>query len=145
MTGSPRHGWAVWAAMAILFVRGVTTAYWAEAKGNPLLKGVDQQRQPMQSGGNMEGKEVRFGIADSTLFATITTDASCGAINGWHDSYTPLGGMVPLANIMLSETVFGGVGRGHVRDPDLRRAGGLHRRADGRPHAGISGKEDRSL
>jgi K+-transporting ATPase ATPase A chain len=112
MTGSQRHGWAVWAAMAILFVAGVTTAYWAEAKGNPLLKGVDQHASLVQSGGNMEGKEVRFGIADSTLFATITTDASCGAINGWHDSYTPLGGMVPLANIMLSETVFGGVGAG---------------------------------
>jgi K+-transporting ATPase ATPase A chain len=112
MTGSQRHGWAVWAAMAILFVAGATTAYWAEAKGNPLLKGVDQQASVMQSGGNMEGKEVRFGIADSTLFATVTTDASCGAINSWHDSYTPLGGMVPLANIMLSETVFGGVGAG---------------------------------
>jgi K+-transporting ATPase ATPase A chain len=112
MTGSQRHGWAVWAAMAILFVAGVTTAYWAESKGNPLLKGVDQHASLMQSGGNMEGKEVRFGIADSTLFATITTDASCGAINGWHDSFTPLGGMVPLANIMLSETVFGGVGAG---------------------------------
>ena len=112
MTGSQRHGWAVWAAMAILFMAGVTTAYWAEARGNPLLKGVDQQASLTQSGGNMEGKEVRFGIADSTLFATITTDASCGATNGWHDSYTPLGGMVPLANIMLSETVFGGVGAG---------------------------------
>jgi potassium-transporting ATPase potassium-binding subunit len=112
MTESQRHGWAVWAAMAILFAAGVTTAYWAEARGNPLLKGVDQHASLMQSGGNMEGKEVRFGIADSTLFATITTDASCGAINGWHDSYTPLGGMVPLANIMLSETVFGGVGAG---------------------------------
>ena len=112
MTGSQRHGWAVWAAMAILFMAGVSTAYWAEAKGNPLLKGVDQRASLMQSGGNMEGKEVRFGIADSTLFATITTDASCGAINSWHDSYTPLGGMVPLANIMLSETVFGGVGAG---------------------------------
>jgi potassium-transporting ATPase potassium-binding subunit len=112
MTGSQRHGWAVWAAMAFLFLCGVTTAYWAEARGNPLLKGVDQQVSASQSGGNMEGKEVRFGIADSALFATVTTDASCGAINGWHDSYTPLGGMVPLANIMLSETVFGGVGAG---------------------------------
>ena len=112
MTGSQRHGWAVWVAMAMLFVTGVSTAYWAEAKGNPLLKGVDQHASLMQSGGNMEGKEVRFGIADSTLFATITTDASCGAINSWHDSFTPLGGMVPLANIMLSETVFGGVGAG---------------------------------
>ena len=112
MTGSQSHGWAVWAAMAILFIAGVTTAYWAEARGNTLLKGVDQHASLTQSGGNMEGKEVRFGIADSTLFATITTDASCGAINGWHDSYTPLGGMVPLVNIMLSETVFGGVGAG---------------------------------
>jgi K+-transporting ATPase ATPase A chain len=112
MTGSQRHGWAVWAAMAFLFLCGVTTAYWAEARGNPLLKGADQQVSATQSGGNMEGKEVRFGIADSALFATVTTDASCGAINGWHDSYTPLGGMVPLANIMLSETVFGGVGAG---------------------------------
>jgi K+-transporting ATPase ATPase A chain len=112
MTGSQRHGWAVWAAMAFLFLAGVTTAYWAEARGNPLLKGADQQVSTMQPGGNMEGKEVRFGIADSALFATVTTDASCGAINSWHDSFTPLGGMVPLANIMLSETVFGGVGAG---------------------------------
>jgi len=112
MTGSQRHGWAVWAAMAILFLCGVSVAYWAESKGNPLLKGVDQHASAYQSGGNMEGKEVRYGIADSTLFATVTTDASCGAINGWHDSFTPLGGMVPLVNIMLSETVFGGVGAG---------------------------------
>ena len=112
MTGSPRHGWAVWAAMAILFLCGVTTAYWAEARGNPLLHGVEQQATAMQPGGNMEGKEVRFGIANSALFATVTTDASCGAINGQHDSFTPLGGMVPLVNIMLSETVFGGVGAG---------------------------------
>jgi K+-transporting ATPase ATPase A chain len=112
MTGSPRHGWAVWAAMAILFACGVATAYWAEAKGNPLLYRVDQRVSAQQSGGNMEGKEVRFGIANSALFATVTTDASCGAINGVHDSFTPLGGMVPLVNIMLSETVFGGVGAG---------------------------------
>ena len=112
MTGSQRHGWAVWAAMAILFAVGVTTAYWAEAKGNPLLHGVDQKVSTQQSGGNMEGKEVRFGIANSALFATVTTDASCGAINGAHDSFTPLGGLVPLVNIMLSETVFGGVGAG---------------------------------
>jgi potassium-transporting ATPase potassium-binding subunit len=112
MTGSQRHGWAVWAAMAILFVCGVTAAYWAEAKGNPLLHGVNQQATEMQPGGNMEGKEVRFGIANSALFATVTTDASCGAINGVHDSFTPLGGLVPLVNIMLSETVFGGVGAG---------------------------------
>jgi K+-transporting ATPase ATPase A chain len=112
MTKSQRHGWAVWAAMAILFLGGVTAAYWAEAKGNPLLHGVDQRASLQQSGGNMEGKEVRFGIAGSALFATVTTDASCGAINGVHDSFTPLGGLVPLVNIMLSETVFGGVGAG---------------------------------
>ena len=112
MTGSQRHGWAVWAAMAVLFFAGVTTAYWAEARGNPLLQGVDQRASLTQPGGNMEGKEVRFGIAGSALFATVTTDASCGAVNSFHDSFTPLGGMVPLANIMLSETVFGGVGAG---------------------------------
>jgi len=112
MTGSQRHGWAVWAAMAILFLVGVTVAYWAEARGNPLLAGVNQQVNATQPGGNMEGKEVRFGITNSALFATVTTDASCGAINGWHDSFTPLGGMVPLVNIMLSEVIFGGVGAG---------------------------------
>ncbi|HXZ28438.1 MAG TPA: potassium-transporting ATPase subunit KdpA [Terriglobales bacterium] len=112
MTGSPRHGWAVWSAMAVLFLAGVLTAYWAEAQGNPLLKGVDQRVSAAQPGGNMEGKEVRFGVANTALWATITTDASCGAINGWHDSFTPLGGMVPLINMMLSEVVFGGVGAG---------------------------------
>jgi potassium-transporting ATPase potassium-binding subunit len=112
MTGSQAHGWAVWAAMAILFLAGVTVAYWAEARGNPLLAGTNQRATALQPGGNMEGKEVRFGIANSALFATVTTDASCGAINGWHDSFTPLGGMVPLVNIMLSEVIFGGVGAG---------------------------------
>jgi potassium-transporting ATPase potassium-binding subunit len=112
MTGSQAHGWAVWGAMAVLFFAGITTAYWAESRGNPLLAGVDQHVSALQSGGNMEGKEVRYGIAASTLWATVTTDTSCGAVNSWHDSYTPLGGMVPLANIMLSETVFGGVGSG---------------------------------
>jgi K+-transporting ATPase ATPase A chain len=112
MTGSQRHGWAVFAVMAVLFFAGVVTAYWAEAKGNPLLRGVDQTVSASQPGGNMEGKEVRFGIANSALFATVTTDASCGAVNSMHDSYTPLGGMVPLVNIMLGEIVFGGVGAG---------------------------------
>jgi K+-transporting ATPase ATPase A chain len=114
MTGSRKHGWAVWAAMAFLFLAGVTTSYWAEARGNPLLTkaGADQSVTALQPGGNMEGKEVRFGIANTALFATITTDASCGAVNGWHDSFTPLGGLVPLANIQLSEVVFGGVGAG---------------------------------
>ena len=112
MTGSQKHGWAVCAAMAVLFFAGVAVAYWAETKGNPLLAGVDQQTRATQSGGNMEGKEVRYGIANSALWATVTTDTSCGAVNSMHDSYTPLGGLVPLANIMLSETIFGGVGSG---------------------------------
>ena len=113
MTSSPAHGWAVWSAMAILFLAGVTVAYRAEAHGNPLYPStVAQHATSLQPGGNMEGKEVRFGIANSALFATVTTDASCGAINGWHDSFTPLGGMVPLVNIMLSEVIFGGVGSG---------------------------------
>ncbi len=112
MTGSQKHGWAVWSAMAVLFLVGVTVVYWAEARGNPLLAGVDQCVSAQQPGGNMEGKEVRFGIANTALWATVTTDASCGAINGWHDSFTPLGGMVPLVNIMLSEVIFGGVGAG---------------------------------
>lgn len=112
MTGSQRHGWAIWGAMAFLFLAGVTAAYAAEARGNPLLEGTDQKASALQSGGNMEGKEVRFGIANSALFATVTTDASCGAVNSMHDSFTPLGGMVPLVNIMLGEVVFGGVGAG---------------------------------
>jgi len=114
MTGSPKHGWAVWGAMAFLFLVGVTTAYWAEARGNPLLTaaGADQTASATSPGGNMEGKDVRFGIANTALFATVTTDASCGAINGWHDSFTPIGGLVPLANIELGEVVFGGVGAG---------------------------------
>ena len=114
MTGSPKHGWAVWAAMAFLFLSGVTVAYWAEAYGNPMFTkaGADQTATATSPGGNMEGKEVRFGIANTALFATVTTDASCGAVNGWHDSFTPLGGLVPLANMQLSEVVFGGVGAG---------------------------------
>jgi len=112
MTGSQRHGWAVWSAMAILFLAGLLTAYRAEARGNPLLAGVNQQVSARQPGGNMEGKEVRFGITNSALWATVTTDTSCGAVNSWHDSFTPLGGMVPLVNMMLSEVIFGGVGSG---------------------------------
>ena len=114
MTGSRRHGWAVWGAMAFLFLAGVTTAYWAEAAGNPLLTqaGASQAVTAGSPGGNMEGKDVRFGIVNSALFATVTTDASCGAINAWHDSFTPLGGLVPLVNIMLGEVIFGGVGAG---------------------------------
>jgi K+-transporting ATPase ATPase A chain len=98
--------------MAFLFVAGVLVAYWAEAAGNPLLTGTDQRASALQPGGNMEGKDVRFGIANSALFATVTTDASCGAVNSMHDSFTPLGGMVPLVNVMLGEVIFGGVGAG---------------------------------
>src|SRR5271156_6353281 len=112
MTRTPRHGWAVFAAMAALFFVGVFVAYYAEAQSNPLLHGVNQHASVAQAGGNMEGKEVRFGIANSALFATITTDASCGAVNSAHDSFMPLGGMVPLLNIMLGEVIFGGVGAG---------------------------------
>jgi K+-transporting ATPase ATPase A chain len=112
MTKSQGHGWAVWSAMAAVFLVGVSAAYWAEARGNPELAHVDQTASALHSGGNMEGKEVRFGIANSALFATTTTDASCGAVNSMHDSFTPLGGMVPLVNIMLGEVIFGGVGSG---------------------------------
>ncbi len=112
MVGSPKHGWAVLAAMVVLWFAGTLTCYWAESQPNPLLHNVDQHLSLMQSGGNMEGKEVRFGIANSALFATVTTDASCGAVNSMHDSFTPLGGMVPMVNILLGEVVFGGVGAG---------------------------------
>ena len=112
MVGSPRHGWAVLGAMVILWFAGTFTAYWAESHGNPLMHHVDAQVSQLQAGGNMEGKEVRFGIANSALFATVTTDASCGAVNAMHDSFTPLGGLVPMVNILLGEVVFGGVGAG---------------------------------
>ena len=112
MVGSPKHGWAVLAAMTVLWFAGTLTSYWAESHGNPLFHNVAQEQTTAQPGGNMEGKEVRFGIASSALFATVTTDASCGAVNGMHDSFTPLGGMVPLTNILLGEVVFGGVGAG---------------------------------
>jgi potassium-transporting ATPase potassium-binding subunit len=112
MTGSAGHGWAVFAAMAALFFAGFLVCYWAEAQPNPLLHGVDQKTSLLNPGGNMEGKEVRFGISQSSLFATVTTDTSCGAVNASHDSFMPLGGLVPLVNIMLGEVVFGGVGSG---------------------------------
>ena len=112
MTRSPKHGWAVFTAMSVLCLAGVLTSYWAESQASPMLLGVSQHATVAQSGGNMEGKEVRFGIANSALFATVTTDASCGAVNSMHDSFTPLGGMVPLVNILLGEIIFGGVGAG---------------------------------
>jgi len=112
MTGSQCHGWAVWAAMAFLFLCGVTTAYWAEARGNPLLKGADQQVSATQPGGNMEGKEVRFGIAGSTLTAVVTSNTATGSNNSMHDSYSSFGGLVLLTNLLLGELVFGGLGTG---------------------------------
>ena len=114
MVKDQRQGWAVFAAMAVLFLAGVSVAYWAEAPGNPAFArfNVDQVATELQSGGNMEGKEVRFGIANSALFATITTAASCGAVNSMHDSYMPLGGMIPLVNMLLGEVIVGGVGAG---------------------------------
>jgi K+-transporting ATPase ATPase A chain len=114
MTGSPGHGWAVLAAMFVLFAAGFTVVYWAESQPHPMLdkSKVAQTGSATAPAGNMEGKEVRNGIAESSLFATVTTDASCGAVNGMHDSFTPLGGMVVLINIMLGEVVFGGVGSG---------------------------------
>ena len=114
MVADRRQGWALFGAMSVLFLAGVFVCYWAEQRGNPQLTklGLEARATSMQPGGNMEGKEVRFGIPSSSLFATVTTDASCGAINGWHDSYTPIGGLVPLFNIQLGEVVFGGVGAG---------------------------------
>jgi K+-transporting ATPase ATPase A chain len=118
MTGDQKHGWAVFSVMAILFLAGFFAVYYFEAQGNPGFNqfGVTQAAVDtdgnQQPGGNMEGKEVRFGIMNSALFATVTTDASCGAVNSMHDSYTPLGGSIPLLNIMLGEVIFGGVGAG---------------------------------
>jgi K+-transporting ATPase ATPase A chain len=114
MVGDRRQGWTLFWACAAMFLAGVFVCYWAEQKGNPVLAklGVESEATSTQTGGNMEGKETRFGIAASTLFATVTTDASCGAVNGMHDSFTPLGGLVPLFNIQTGEVIFGGVGAG---------------------------------
>jgi len=114
MVKKQAHGWALWAAMYVMFFVGVAIAYWAEARGNPIhaARGIDVAASATQPGGNMEGKEVRFGIANSALYATITTDASCGCVNSMHDSFTPIGGMVPLVNMQMGELIFGGVGAG---------------------------------
>jgi potassium-transporting ATPase potassium-binding subunit len=114
MAGDRRQGWALFAAMALLFVMGAVVAIWAEQRGNPNIAalGVNQTASATQSGGNFEGKEVRFGIVNSALWATVTTDTSCGAVNSMHDSYTPLGGFIPLLNIQIGEIIFGGVGSG---------------------------------
>jgi K+-transporting ATPase ATPase A chain len=114
MVGNQRQGWAIFAVMGFLYLAGVTTVYHSEAPGNPAFAAlhVDQTSSALQAGGNMEGKEVRFGIANSALFTTVTTDASEGAVNTMHDSLMPLGGLVPMVNIMLGEIIFGGVGSG---------------------------------
>ncbi|HTO99572.1 MAG TPA: potassium-transporting ATPase subunit KdpA [Myxococcales bacterium] len=109
MARDQRQGWALFAAMAVLWLAGVATLYWAESRGNPALQGLAGLQQ---GAGNLEGKETRFGLPATALFATVTTDASCGAVNGMHDSFTPLGGLVPLLNIQLGEVIFGGVGAG---------------------------------
>jgi len=114
MVNDERQGWAIFAAMGILFLAGVTTAYWSESHGNPAMAAFNIDAAPgaLQAGGNMEGKEVRFGPALSALYATVTTDTSCGAVNSMHDSFLPVGGMVPLVDIQLGEVIFGGVGSG---------------------------------
>jgi K+-transporting ATPase ATPase A chain len=114
MVGDTRQGWAIFAAFSVMFLIGVFVCYHFEQAGNPILAnmGIQTTATSGQSGGNMEGKETRFGIANSALFATVTTDASCGAVNSMHDSYTPLGGLVPMFNIMTGEVIFGGVGAG---------------------------------
>ncbi|HTS78019.1 MAG TPA: potassium-transporting ATPase subunit KdpA [Bryobacteraceae bacterium] len=114
MIGDTRQGWAILAAFSVMFLIGVFVCYHFEQAGNPILSklGIESAATANQPGGNMEGKETRFGIASSALFATVTTDASCGAVNSMHDSYTPLGGIVPLFNIMTGEVIFGGVGAG---------------------------------
>jgi K+-transporting ATPase ATPase A chain len=114
MVGDTRQGWAIFAGMALMFLIGVFVCYGAEQAGNPILTklGIQNQATATQAGGNMEGKETRFGIAASTLFTTVTTDASCGAVNNAHDSLTPLAGLVPLFNIQTDEVIFGGVGSG---------------------------------
>ncbi|MBI5835765.1 MAG: potassium-transporting ATPase subunit KdpA [Candidatus Eisenbacteria bacterium] len=114
MAGNTRQGWAIFAAMSVLFLAGALTAGHFEQSGTPQLAGhgVEMRASPGQPGGNMEGKETRFGIAGSSLFATVTTDASCGAVNSMHDSFTPIGGLVPMANILTGEVIFGGVGAG---------------------------------
>lgn len=114
MVGNVKQGWVLFAAMSFMFLIGAFVCNVSEQNGNPQYAklGVDQEISPLQSGGNMEGKEVRFGISSSSLFATVTTDASCGAVNSMHDSFTPLGGLVPLFNILTGEVIFGGVGAG---------------------------------
>ena len=137
MVGNQRQGWAILAVMGVLFIAGVTVTYWAEAGGTTALDALGL------TGGNMEGKEVRFGIVASSLFAVITTAASCGAVNAMHDSFTALGGMIPLINMQLGEIIVGGVGAGLYGMLHLCRHLDLRRRPDGRPYSGICRQEDR--
>ncbi len=146
MVRDTRQGWAIFTAMAVLWFGGVFVAYHYEQKGTPMLAkaGIEMTVTDTQPGGNMEGKETRFGIANSALFATVTTDASCGAVNAMHDSFTRA--RRTGASVQY-RTGRGGVrrrGRGALRDADVRDPGGLHRRPDGRAHAGVSGQEDRA-
>ncbi len=135
MVKDQRQGWAIFVAMAILFAGGFAAAYSAEAAGNPIVHALGVH------GGNMEGKECRFGVGASALFATVTTDTSCGAVNSMHDSFTPLGGLVPLVNMQLGEDHLRRRRHGHVRHDRVRRADGVHRRPDGRAaRRNISGK-----
>ena len=145
MVGNQRQGWALFAAMAVLFLAGAITVYAAEAAGNPALAPyhIDQSASAFQSGGNMEGKEVRFGIANSALFTAVTTDASCGAVIAMHDSLMPLGGLVPLVNMQLGEIIFGGVGSGLYGMLLFAVVAVFIAGLDGRADAGISGQEDR--
>ena len=131
MVGDTRQGWAILAAMTIVLVGLLAVCVWAEQQGNPLLAklGVDQATTATQAGANMEGKEVRFGIANSALWATATTAASNGSVNAMHDSFTPLGGLVPMWLMQLGEVIFGGVGSGPVRHADVRHRRGVRRRA----------------
>ena len=147
MVGDTRQGWAVLAAMTSSSSRCSSSASSAEQPGNPRIAtlGVDQIASAVQSGGNMEGKEVRFGIANSALWATATTAASNGSVNAMHDSFTPLGGLVPMWLMQLGEVIFGGVGSGLYGMLDVRDRRGVRRRADGRPHAGVPRQEDRGV
>ncbi len=140
-TKNQKHGWSVWSAMFAMCLAGVLFCWWAEARGNP----IHQQLGVAAADGNMEGKEVRFGIFNSALFATVTTDASCGAVNSMHDSFTPLGGLVPLFNIQTGRSHFRRCRRGTLRHVGFCRPGRVHCRADGRTHTGISRKENRIL
>ena len=140
MARDQRHGWAIWGAMAVLFFAGVAVCYSAEAQRQP---GAGRPARRPERSATWRARRCASASPASALFATVTTDASCGAVNAMHDSFTPLGGLVPLANIQLGEVIFGGVGRGPLRDAGLRRPHRVHRRPDGRPHARVPGQEDR--